>query len=246
MALGFSVGLGTGTAAGALGGAYEVYAAESMRRRIAAGLREHVLNPSPDAAETGAAYEQLLAELNANPTAGTNAQLIELTPRVWAAMHDPDALATSAAELLLEEHLLGLMVPAAIKDRWGEEAAMALAGRRGARVRVLPYDQELMGDEFFNDVVVSGERWLDLSVLKTDPNHGSITHLLQDQVVDRALEGTGVTAEHYRALLANATGDKNQAIGEGLWLVVFDTYRERVNAPEVIWGVMRKELKGLR
>jgi hypothetical protein len=198
-----------------------------------------VPNPPASIAED-ALLASTLEKMRASPTGGKNAELLELTPKVWQALHDPDRIAASLADVWLEEHLLGLMAPKSAQARYGE-AALVLAKRSGAPVIVLPKGAEFTADTFFNEVVVSGKRFLDYSALALgEGQHGAVTHLIQDHAVDAILKGTGTTAEKYRALLAKAVGPKAEPVGVMLWESLYDAFAGGLNQPEVLYPVIRK------
>ena len=50
-------------------------------------------------------------------------------------------------------------------------------------------DQRSASD-FFNEVVVKDNRFLDISALENLPGHGAVTHMVQDFAVDNVLRGT--------------------------------------------------------
>ena len=246
MAVGFGLGAGMGAGMGAAGGALEARGADQLRQRVAAGLSEQLAKARPRMEEGDELVQELLEQLRANPGVGNNKKLLELLPKAWDALRDPDTLAAALSEVWLEDHLLSLVAPPAAATRYGD-AALQLASRRGAPVRVLepgaPYDAQ----RFFDEVVTSGDRFLDNNILASQPDHGATTHLIQDLAVDRALEGTGVRAEELRALLADAVGDNGRQIGDELWFNIFDadTGFLAINQPEVMWAIMRAELTSL-
>src|SRR5205823_14116454 len=177
---GFAIGGGAGAVLGTAGGALEARGASQLQNQVASQLRARAAAASsPTAIEDDVLVQNILKKLRANPTAGQNQQILELTPRVWGALHDPDRIASALAEVWLEEHLLSVMAPRAASARYGE-AAMVLARRRGAPVIILPRGTTFSSQEFFNQVVVRGNRFLDLSVLDASPEHGAITHMVQD------------------------------------------------------------------
>lgn len=241
MRFGAMVGGGTGLVLGGAGGAWEGRGAYQLQTRVAAAIRARAA-ASPGSIAEDALVNNILAEMRANPTAGNNARLLELTPEVWRALHDPDAIAAALAEIWLEEHLLGIMAPRSASARYGE-AAMVLARRRGAPVVILPQSASFTADQFFQNVVVSGNRFLDLSAVTLgEGEHGAITHLVQDLAVDRVLAGTGLRAEQFRALLAHALGNEGRALGPVLWDALYDAFMGRINQPEVLYPAMRSVL----
>src|SRR5262249_53883205 len=136
MEYGFGIGAGVGTVAGAVGGALEARSADQLRQRIATLLRSRVQAPPASLADD-ILVNGTLDKLRQVPTAGSNQQVLQHTPAVWQALHDPDAIASAVSEVWLEEHLLGVMAPRAAEQRYGQAAAV-LAHRRGAPVVILP------------------------------------------------------------------------------------------------------------
>ncbi|OXM61139.1 hypothetical protein CF165_39470 [Amycolatopsis vastitatis] len=242
MERGFVVGAAAGTTLGAIGGGFEARGADRLRQAILPRLRAAAANGSPSAQVL---FDQLQGELGANPGIGTNDQLRQALPGVWGAVRDPDAIANALADIWLEEHLLGLMAPRDAASRYGQ-AAMVLSRRAGAPVVVLPRGTSFSPDAFYNDVVLQGNRFLDLSVLDISPEHGATTHMIQDLVVDRALHGTGMRSEQLRALFSGATDSSGRNIGNDLWIEIFDSFQNGLNQPEVVYPIMRDGLNGLR
>jgi hypothetical protein len=134
------------------------------------------------------------------------------------------------------------MAPRAAEARYGA-AAEVLAKRRGAPVRILPASNTYDRQKFFNEVVVSGDRFLDYSVLQSSPEHGAITHFVQDLAVDNALHGTGLRSEQYRKLFAQAVASDGTKVGADLWEELYDSFQRRINQPEVVYPAMRKAIK---
>lgn len=240
MQFGFEVGGAAGAVAGGLGGAWEARGANMLQQRVAAELRATAVAP-PVRIEDDPLVEATLAKLRANPDAGQNREILRLTPQVWSALHDPDRVAQALSEVWLEEHLLGVMAPRSAQARYGE-AAMVLARRRGAPVIVLGANQEFTATDFFNEVVVKGNRFLDQSAVVISPDHGAVTHMVQDLAVDNVLFEAGVTSEQYRAMLANAIAPDGSVVGNDLWIEMFDSFQNRVNQPEIMYPAMRKAI----
>jgi hypothetical protein len=239
---GFEIGAGLGAALGAAGGAWEARGADQLRQRVAAQLRERAAAAGrPGTVDQDVLVNGILEQMRANPTAGNNQRLLELTPRVWRALNDPDTVAAALSEVWLEEHLLGLMAPRVASERYGQAAAV-LSRRRGAPVIVLPAGQQFGPQDFFEQVVVRGNRFLDQSVLAASPEHGATTHMIQDLAVDRMLFGTGVRAEQYRALLSGAVGRDGSRVGNDLWIELYDSFAGGINQPEVVHPIMRSAI----
>lgn len=245
VAAGFALGGGGGAVLGGAGGAWEGRSAYQLQTRIAAALRARAA-ASPASMADDAFVTSLMDQLRANPSAGTNQQVLDLTPRVWRALHDPDRVANALAEIWLEEHLLGVMAPRAASARYGE-AASVLARRRGAPLVILPSGApRLNADQFFEHVVVPGYRFLDYSALDLTATgeHGAITHFVQDLAVDSVLAEAGITSPQYRALLGGTVAAEGRSTIPGalLWEALYDAQTGRMNQPEVIYAVIRSIL----
>lgn len=242
MAQGFAIGLGAGITLSAVGGGLEARAANQVRQRVADALRGAAAN---DTGNAEILYQGIMAQLEANPQAGTNAQLRAMLPDVWKALRDPDAIASVAADIWLEERLLNIMAPPT--DRYGQ-AVTALSRRTGAPIVILQRGQDFNPMQFYENVVVQGNRFLDLSVLDLSPQHGATTHMMQDLVVDRVLagQGSGLRADQLRALFQGAMGSNGQAIGNDIWVEFFDSFGQGLNQPEVVYPVLQDALTGLR
>lgn len=242
MRYGFAVGAGGGALLGGAGGAYEGRAAYQIQSRVAAAIRASA-GSSPATIADDAFVSSLLSQLRQNPTAGTNQQVLDLTPRVWAALHDPDRIGNAVAQVWLEEHLLGVMAPRAATARYGT-AAEVLARRRGAPVVILPRGAPPMNaDQFFQNVVVPGQRFLDYSALDLTAagEHGALTHFVQDLAVDQILAEVGVTGPQYRTMLGGTVGPPDRATSPGalLWEALYDAQTGRMNQPEVVYPAIR-------
>lgn len=242
---GAALGGAAGVVLGGAGGAWEARGAHRLQTEVAAVLRERVEAGLAGTAADDALLDSVLAQMRANPTAGSNERLLELTPLVRRALRDPDNVSAAVAEVWLEEHLLGVMAPRAASDRYGE-AARVLARRRGAQTIILPRTASFDEGQFFSQVVVSGNRFLDYSALALGQGeHGAITHAVQDLAADRVLAGTGVRAEQFRALLGQAVGRDGQVVGDMIWQSLFDSFNGGINQPEVLYPAMRQVLPAL-
>lgn len=236
---GFVIGGVAGATLGGAGGALEARGANQLRIAVASELRA-VAEASPATMESDKLVQDLLTKLRANPTP-ENQKILELTPRVWKALHDPDRIGAALAEVWLEEHLLGVMAPQSAEARFGA-AAQVLAKRRGAPVRILPRSEDYTRQRFFDEVVVTGDRFLDYSVLNLSQEHGVTTHIIQDFAVDNVLYGTGMRAEQYRELFAKAVAADGTHIGADLWDELYDSFQGGINQPEVVYPAMRKAI----
>ncbi|WP_203822792.1 hypothetical protein [Paractinoplanes ferrugineus] len=103
-------------------------------------------------------------------------------------------------------------------------------------INLLPGQLELTEPAFFADVVTKGESFLDISaIVKTAPEHGAATHLLQDLVVDRALarSGSQLTGRALRQALAPAAGEKDIPRAFA-WDHIWDAFGDVVNNPNFL------------
>jgi hypothetical protein len=237
---GFLIGGAAGVVLGGAGGAWEARGANQLRQVVAAELKA-TARPSPANIEDDVLVQGILVKLRANPTP-ENQRILDLTPKAWKALHDPDQIGSALAEVWLEEHLLSVLAPQSAEARFGA-AAQVLAKRRGAPVRILPRTAEFSPQEFFDQVVVTGDRFLDYSALSISDQHGAITHMVQDLAIDNLLHGTGMRAEQYRQLFANAIAADGTKVGNDLWIELFDSFQGRINQPEVVYPAMRKAIK---
>ncbi|CAM3642720.1 hypothetical protein KIPE111705_18400 [Kibdelosporangium persicum] len=243
MERGFAVGAAAGTALGAAGGAIEARAAHQLRQAVLPDLRAATQTGDPAGSER--LFQDLQQQLAANPGVGSNDELARVMPDVWRALRDPDQIANALADVWLEEHLLGLMAPRDAASRYGQ-AAMVLSRRAGAPVRILGPNESFGVQEFYDQVVLTGDRFLDLAVLKLSPAHGASTHMIQDLVVDRVLRGSGMRAEQLRALFSGAQGTGGRPIGNDIWMTVYDSLTGGLNEPEVVYPIMARGLGGLQ
>ena len=251
MKRGYAIGTAGGIVLGGVGGAFEGRGAFRIHQEVANRLRALVskgrAGPTLEQAMAGdVLFQDLMAQLRANPAAGNNRRLLELLPEVYKALHDPDMIAAAAVDIWLQERVLGLMAPREMGARY-TEAAVNLSRRAGANVITLSPEQTFEPGTFFEQVASRPERFLDLSaVAKVDPGHGATTHMVQDLVVDRALAEFAVSGHQFRVLLGNAVGKEGQ-IGRWFWEdILYDASREDIVNPNVVWPVLTDVLKGIQ
>src|SRR5262249_7449659 len=160
-----------------------------------------------------------------------NDRLREVLPEVWRALRDPERVADALVEVWLEERLLGVTAPRVAADRYGQ-AALVLGRRTGADGIVLESSRGVQGRGVFDQVVIKGNRFLDLSaVANVNADHGDSIHLIQDLIADRALRGTGLRAEQMRQLFAEAHVP-GRTLGNDIWIEFFDSFHRGLNSPE--------------
>ena len=82
-----------------------------------------------------------------------------------------------------------------------------VAAENGLPIKVIPRKAGLLdGDKFFGNYASRRIHFVDKAL--QDDMHGSMTHILQDLVVDRALKAAGkkMSSGEFRALLGKAEG----------------------------------------
>jgi hypothetical protein len=206
--------------------------AAEVRRRVATALRE--ATEISDARYAEGKFDDLVRELRRNSHSGTNAQLLPVVRKVFTALRDPDLIANVAEDVWLEAQ--------AFRGRPDQYklAITSLSERVGATVRDLPVGRQYDDPQFLAEVVTRRNRFYDTMFEGTE--HGALTHMFQDLVVDRALRGTGITsAEEFRSLLAEARGDGGKPLGHDLWQQSYDAYGG-VNRPERLRPVLNEIL----
>jgi hypothetical protein len=134
-----------------------------------------------------------------------NAKILEVLPSVMACLRDPELYAEVMADAWQIAKNAGTDINAALKE-------MATAGK--LPVRTIPRDTGIMkSKEFFETVATKPEHWVDEPLFFDD--HGEMTHLIQDLVVDRGLKRAGVNmrSTDFRELLGKAEGQVMEAEG---------------------------------
>jgi hypothetical protein len=144
-------------------------------------------------------WERVIEALNKTP-GRNNKKIRAMVEDVMDALQDPKRY----------EEVLGdawdLVAAGKAADING--ALVKLAERTGYKVRTV--GEVKAGDSFFKEVATKKEYWIDDALAGKD--HGSMTHILQDLVVDKAL-GAGGSVE-FRALLGRAEGTVERYVGK--------------------------------
>jgi hypothetical protein len=140
-----------------------------------------------------------------------------------------------------------------------EEGLMHLARKEGLTIKAVPRQQGLLqGDAFFDDFVTQPVSIHDLpfkgAVNAPMPGgyHGSVMHIVQDLVINRA--NLGRTSYAFRKTLAaadrkvtitNLTGlQETVRVGDYVWRTTYDLYRPgHLPMPEMGGAVLKQFLK---
>jgi hypothetical protein len=164
-------------------------------------------------------YGRVHEALAAHP--GTaNAQIKELVDTVMGALRTPE----NYADVLAEAWTRAAKVDGDINTALREMAAEAKGGKV-IPISEVPAGQGLLHGEVFFEKYVSKESYFVDNALLGD-DHGAMTHLLQDLVVDRALKAAGkdMTSAEFRALLGRAEGTLSRDAWETLRAKTFLEY----------------------
>jgi hypothetical protein len=138
-------------------------------------------------------WERAFEALRANG-GRVNKRILEKLDRVMSALQNPKRYAEVLGEAF------EMVKRGSASDI--NEALLAMAN--SGKLRVTSVGAIRPGGPFFRDVVSKKEYWVDHALAGED--HGEMTHLLHDLVVDRALGGPGKSAEFRSELLAKAEG----------------------------------------
>jgi hypothetical protein len=122
-------------------------------------------------------------------------------------------------------------------------AALDLSKKRPDEVvTLIPGGLKFGEDAFFLEVVTKGDPFVDISaVVATEPGHGAVTHLLQDLIVDGALERAGIrlTAGDLRRAMAPAEG-AGTLPNAYAWEHIFDPLGNVINNPNILNSRLQK------
>jgi hypothetical protein len=191
---------------------------------------------------------QLVMEVLARGKGSANREIEALLPTVLAGLRDPELYAEVMAEAWLRLRA----------DRDMTKVLMDMAKADGGKIRVLPHEKGLLKEGFVEKVASKKEYWVDNPLVNTD--HGALTHLIQDLVVNRALKraGSDMTSLKFRALIGKAAGkvQPEQMMRRGaavltrgqelpaadlLWRFTYDSLQMgQINQPETIYPILRK------
>ena len=133
-------------------------------------------------------------------------------------------------------------------SREGKKVAMTDRAGRGRKFK--PKELQtgyVLTETAFTKEVVGSEAWvIDESALQFGKDHGAITHIIQDLVVDRVLERYKLTAIEFRTILKHLDVEGGRR-GSKIWLETYDivTPETTLSRPEIMWSAIR-EVIGIR
>src|ERR1044072_8355796 len=122
---------------------------------------------------------QLVMEVLAKGKGSANREIEALLPTVLAGLRDPELYAEVMAEAWVRLRA----------NRDMTQALMDMAKADGGKIRVIPHEMGEIKDGFVKKVASKKEYWVDNPFVNTD--HGALTHLVQDLVVNRARTRAG-------------------------------------------------------
>jgi hypothetical protein len=200
-------------------------------REVAAGLKpdEHILND----------YPELIEKLSRLPDAGSNTVILKNAPTVWKALHDPELIAEVAADVWADSRSLA---PKGSLDPMSRAIVRRWAADNGSRVRRIPRGGGGGDADFFRDWGGTSRGFVDRGI--DTEEHGQMTHLLQDLIVDRALAraGSPLTSREFRQALKGivAPSGGTTTLGKDLFIRLYDNSDGFLNAPENLTSALRK------
>ncbi len=218
--------------------------------REAAIRRLSALGHGMDPADLPASYIQVVESMKSYP-GEAHAKAAALLPIVAGGLRNPALY----AEVMVDA--FEAMRANAEANPDVNRALVHLALRDGHGMKVIPRKYGTSG-EFFAQYAGTPFHIVDLPFLNFD--HGSMTHLLQDLVVNKAFElaGIGFTSAEFRALLQQCdglvdnvtlepidSGNYTMKVGQAAWEETYDLTDEGLNRPENIRPILR-ELFGLQ
>jgi hypothetical protein len=229
-------------------------------------------NVSRRQAEFGTVEQASAAEANAAKARGDRAGLVQARARQRIASDGRAATAEIAKRLpevvkylndpaLWEEFVNDVCVEA---DRIRAQGAAAfdpgvtsaetqavinLARTAGMKVEVV--HDVLTNNRFFADWGGTDRSFIDLGIVKEIPDHGAVTHIAQDLVVDRGFRkaGQNYTSRQFRSELGrvdrarSALRLQSTPAGKQIWEYTYDSGDEGSFAnPETLWPWLKKQL----
>ena len=134
-----------------------------------------------------------------------------------------------------------------------DAAILELASKNGLAIKTIKADDGLLEGRVFFEKYASKPVGIYDTPLKGG-QHGALTHIVQDLVVDRALKAKGHTSFSFRSLLGQAEGKKLitdldgkrilASIGDIVWRNTYDLYKlGHLPMPKMSGSVLRKFLK---
>jgi hypothetical protein len=166
----------------------------------------------------------LVMDVLRSEKSAVNREIEAALPIVMRGLRDPDLYAEVMAEAW-----------AALRtDRDMTKVLMDMAKADGGKIRVIPHELGEIKDGFVKKVASKKEYFVDNPFVNTD--HGALTHLVQDLVVNRALKraGSDLTSLKFRALIGKAAGKvkPDQMMRRGA--AVF-TRGQEISAADLVW-----------
>ena len=216
---------------------------EEVRAKVTGALKKN-LNWG-DGKTLSEEYKLLGKALEATP-GPANAKIAEALPHVAKGLRDPDLYGEVMADAwALAKSSPDLHISAALEE-------MARSG--GAPIRYIELEEGLLpAPVFFERYASKPGHIVDMALL--GDAHLTMTHLIQDLVVDRALRraGQNLTSVEFRGLLGQAEGtvaeatyvtkstktfednEREMRTGDYIWRMLFDnTGMKEINRPESI------------
>jgi hypothetical protein len=220
--------------------------ADHVRRAVIERLAHAAKQPVPES------VGKVAAALKALPK-GVNRRVAELLPIVAEGIRNPALY----AEVIVDA--FEAMRVAANANPDVNRALLQLARADGHGVKVVPREYGTLINDFWGDHASTPFHIVDLPFLGGD--HGAMTHVLQDLVVNKAFEAAGIgeTSAGFRALLGRCEGfvdnltyevfetekPYSTKLGAAVWESTYDITEDVVNRPEVIRPILR-DLFGLQ
>lgn len=206
---------------------------------------------------------RLIEDLEQNATTGNNAQIAPLVHIVWAALQNPDLIARVAREVHAHSTQLGsvegfdMNPPLTPHTR----AIIELAENAGSSVFSIPKEWGTIGDRPFFGIVKSPFGFVDYNIGAPNKqtgqlesgDHGWITHLYQDLVVNQAFrdldlrdaDGKPLRSDQFREMLGTVQGN-DAILGQRLFIELYDAGSGQLNEPETLFPLLIKHLTGLQ
>jgi hypothetical protein len=195
-------------------------------------------------------YLKMTRFLKANVDKPGVKEILELLPDVMGGLRDPKLWGEVMAEAVRRAKIAGTDINAAL---------VAMAAESGLTVQVIraAKGEFLPASAFFERYASKPIAMIDEAARGGDP-HGSMTHLVQDLVVNRALKAKNLTSGQFREMLGKAEGTftllaeqvaKGESriirIGDYVWRETYDYQGSgQMPSPENVWKKLN-ELLGL-
>jgi hypothetical protein len=203
--------------------------------RVRAGVANQLasLRIKGNSGEDATVFQRVMGELRAQPERGTNQIVLDHADVAWKAMHNPELIAevvsTVYGESLRDTKAGGI---GAINRAVLRESAKV------GPVIAVPKGSEIDIPEFFDNWVKTGRRFYDMGV--DTEQHGQVTHLIQDLVVDLAFKraGLSMTASEFKKTLGGAQARDIADPGNQLWIRIFDG-ADSLGRPEIMMPALR-------